>query len=152
MVLRNDADSLRRNGDDVEGLQSSRVLNRRGSDFLARTFRYVGPGRVRGLINDIEFDCAAPRGRTRAQWLDDSAGDILQLRHGHGRWLATSAHFGAIRRQFCAAEGLPATTLDSESAAWHGICAGRDASRRAGPPAAAARASGMSSAVAAARK
>lgn len=123
--LRYDANSLHRDGDDVYVLQSSQVLNPRGSDFLARTFQYHGPNRVHALINDLEFDCVAPREQMFAQWLDDPVGDIVQLRHGPGRWQPLSATFRGMRSRFCLAEGLPATTLASELAAWHQISPSR---------------------------
>lgn len=127
VVLRYDANSLHRDGDDVQVLQTSQVLNPRGSAFLARTFQYAGTGQVHALINDIEFDCAAPRQKMLAQWLDDSAGDILQLRYGSKRWGPLSADFADMRLKFCAAAGRPATTLASELAAWHKTSAGREA-------------------------
>ena len=138
VVLRYDANSLHRDGDDVEVLQTSQVLNPRGSAFLAHTFQYAGTGQVHALINDIEFDCAAPRQKMLAQWLDDSAGDILQLRYGSKRWGPLGVHFATMRIQFCAAAGRPATTLASELAAWHKASAAREALRRARPRPAAA--------------
>ena len=127
VVLRYDANSLHRDGNDVQVLQTSQVLNPRGSAFLAHTFQYAGTGQVHALINDIEFDCAAPRQKMLAQWLDDNAGDILQLRYGSKRWGPSSGDFADMRLKFCAAAGRPATTLARELAAWHKTSAGREA-------------------------
>jgi hypothetical protein len=70
-----------------------------------------------------------------AQWLDDSAGDILQLRYGSKRWGPLGVHFADMRLKFCAAAGRTATTLASEVAAWRKTSAGREAltHARAGP-------------------
>ena len=133
VVLRYDANSLHRDGDDVEVLQTSQVLNPRGPAFLAHTFQYAGTGQVQALINDIEFDCAAPRGKMLAQWLEDSAGDILQLRHSSKRWGPLSADFADMGLKFCAAAGRPATTLASEVAAWRKTSIGREALTHARP-------------------
>ena len=131
VVLQYDADSLRRRGDDVEVLQTSQALNPRGWDFLEGHLEYRGVTRVQAMINDIEFDCVAPREQLRVQWLEDPAGNMLRVMDGPGRWLPLTSDFAAMRGRFCNLEGLPGTTPASEVTAFSKAASGLDT-----PPAA----------------